>query len=255
MDFPQVVHPAVAAALNAAHVQHPASNVVAAKAVAAKVVAAKEVAAHTSCFTSSAVQEGSRVRIESLQSKPELNGRMGVCGAFNQENGRWTVRIDANERGPALQVLIRTANLKMIRSVLEDLDAFDANARRNVVKFERRCATAAVAPLYSFPLGCTLPLALQLANCCPFLLFLFPLRLMRSQSNTRAIVFSDSDTAVKLSSCALMPVAVAVPVGTRCRFKVQLIQAPPGLGATSFGLATSSVGLDGISTIGNQRNT
>jgi len=212
-------------------------------------------AAPTICFTSSAVQEGSRVRIESLQSKPELNGRMGVCGAFNQENGRWTVRIDANERGPALQVLIRTVNLKMIPSVLEDLDAFDANARRNVVKFDRRCATAAVAPLYSFPLGCTLPLALQLVNCCPFLLFLFPLRLMRSQSNTRAIVFSDSDTAVKLSSCALMPVAVAVPVGTRCRFKVQLIHAPPSLGATSFGLATSSVGLDGISTIGNQRNT
>ena len=92
-------------------------------------------AAPTICFTSSAVQEGSRVRIESLQSKPELNGRMGVCGAFNQENGRWAVRIDANERGPALQVLIRTANLKMIRSVLEDLDAFDANARRMAYRF------------------------------------------------------------------------------------------------------------------------
>ena len=143
----------------------------------------------------------------------------------------------------------------MIRSVLEDLDAFDANARRNVVKFERRCATAAVAPLYNFPLRCTLPLALQLANCCPFLIFLSPSRLMRSQSNTRAIVFSDSDTAVKLSSFALMPVAVAVPVGTRCRFKLQLIHAPPSLGGTSFGVATSSVGLEGISTIGNQRNT
>ena len=52
-----------------------------------------------------------------------------------------------------------------------------------------------------------------------------------------------------------MPVAVAVPVGTRCRFKVQLIHAPPSLGATSFGVATSSVGLEGISSIGNQRNT
>ena len=78
---------------------------------------------------------------------------------------------------------------------------------------------------------------------------------MRSQSNTRTIVFSDSDTAVKLSSFAFMPVAVAVPVGTRCRFKVQLMQAPPSLGATSFGVATSSVGLEGISSIGNQRNT
>ncbi len=79
---------------------------------------------------SSSVQEGCRVRIESLQSKPELNGRMGVCRAFNQENGRWAVQIYANERAPALQVLIRTTNLKMIRSVLEDLDAFDAHALR-----------------------------------------------------------------------------------------------------------------------------
>ncbi len=289
---------------------------------------------------SSAVQKGSRVRIESLQSKPELNGRMGVCGAFNQENERWMVQIDANERGPALQVLIRTANLKMIRSVLKDLDAFDENALRmahrfagqmlrlpslsvvnpiclhanavgvrgvcvpardagrmnlckcsvstslalkmcsklfnasnakimnfclsiiargyrgrNVLKFERRCATVAVAPLYHFPLRCTLPLALQLATCCPFLLSLSPSRLMRSQSNTRTIVFSDNDTTVKLLSFALMPVAVAVPVGTRCRFKVQLIQAPPSLGATSFGVATSNVGLERTSTIGNQRNT
>jgi hypothetical protein len=78
---------------------------------------------------------------------------------------------------------------------------------------------------------------------------------MRSQSNTRAIVFSDNDAVVKLSSFALMPVAVAVPVGTRCRFKVQLIQAPPSIGATSFGVATSSVGLESASTIGNQRNT
>ena len=126
---------------------------------------------------------------------------------------------------------------------------------RNVLKFERRCATAAVAPLYHAPLLRTLPLALQLAYCCPCLLSLSPSRLMRSQSNTRTIVFSDNDTAVKLPSFALMPVAVAVPVGTRCRFKVQLMQAPPSLGATSFGVATSSVGLERISTIGNQRNT
>ena len=78
---------------------------------------------------------------------------------------------------------------------------------------------------------------------------------MRSQSNTRTIMFSDNDAAVKLPSFALMPVAVAVPVGTRCRFKVLLIQAPPSIGATSFGVATSSVGLEGVSSIGNQRNT
>ncbi len=96
---------------------------------------------------------------------------------------------------------------------------------------------------------------LQLANCCPFLLSWSPSRLVCSQSNARAIAFSDNDTAVKLSSFALMPVAVALPVGTRCRFKVQLIQAPPSLGGISFGVATSSVGLERISTIGNQRNT
>ena len=68
MDFPQVVHPAVAAALNAAHVQHPAANavaakVVAAKAVAAKVVAAKEVAAHTS-HPLSAAQQQHKLKVE-----------------------------------------------------------------------------------------------------------------------------------------------------------------------------------------------
>ncbi len=64
---------------------------------------------------SETLQDGSRVRIEGLQAKPELNGRMGVVrGAFNQESGRWAVHIDANETAPAIQISIRPANLKVL---------------------------------------------------------------------------------------------------------------------------------------------
>ncbi len=63
------------------------------------------------------VQEGSRVRIQGLQAKPELNGRTGVvCGAFSQESGRWTVQITADGERPACHAACRAANLKVIES-------------------------------------------------------------------------------------------------------------------------------------------
>jgi hypothetical protein len=44
---------------------------------------------------SNALHDGSRVRIEGLRSKPELNGRCGsICGAYNVPSGRWVVRVD-----------------------------------------------------------------------------------------------------------------------------------------------------------------
>jgi hypothetical protein len=62
------------------------------------------------------LQQGSRVRIEGLQSKPEMNGREGIiCEAFNQQNGRWTVRIDANGINPSCKISIRPANLQVIQ--------------------------------------------------------------------------------------------------------------------------------------------
>jgi hypothetical protein len=62
-----------------------------------------------------AVQEGSRVRIEGLQAKPEMNGRTGVvCSVFDQQSGRWMVAIDANDAGPAFQISIRPANLILL---------------------------------------------------------------------------------------------------------------------------------------------
>jgi TPR repeat protein len=80
---------------------------------------------------------GTRVRIEGLQSRPDMNGRMGVIlgkqftcsgmpsdscfavtltdlhlGAFNEESGRWTIQIDAVENHAARsQIKVRTANI------------------------------------------------------------------------------------------------------------------------------------------------
>ena len=63
---------------------------------------------------SETLQDGSRVCIEGLQAKPELNGRKGVIrGAFRQDSGRWTVEIDADDKGPNVQVSMRPANLKV----------------------------------------------------------------------------------------------------------------------------------------------
>jgi hypothetical protein len=67
---------------------------------------------------SETVQDGSRVRIEGLQARPELNGRTGVVyGAFNQESGRWAIHVDANDASPATQISVRPANLKILPAV------------------------------------------------------------------------------------------------------------------------------------------
>jgi hypothetical protein len=50
-----------------------------------------------------ALHDGSRVRVEGLQVKPHMTGRTGVvCGAFDQETGRWTIDLAAdNQRAAA----------------------------------------------------------------------------------------------------------------------------------------------------------
>ncbi len=58
------------------------------------------------------VKKGSRVCIEGLQSKPELNGRTGtVLEARDQMNDRWTVQLDGMEI--SCQFSIRSVNLKV----------------------------------------------------------------------------------------------------------------------------------------------
>jgi hypothetical protein len=67
------------------------------------------------------VQEGSRVRIDGLQAKPQHNGRTGVvCGAFDAESGRWTVAVDASDAaGPAFQISIRSTNLVLLPDIVQ----------------------------------------------------------------------------------------------------------------------------------------
>jgi hypothetical protein len=66
--------------------------------------------------SAAAVREGSRVRIEGLQAKPEMNGRTGVVrGALNAQSGRWTVEFAADEVGRAYFGTFRPANLGWFR--------------------------------------------------------------------------------------------------------------------------------------------
>ena len=97
------------------------------------------------------VQEGSRVRIEGLQAAPEMNGRTGVvCGALDQESGRWTVQIDADGARAACRGAFRAANLRMIPSHNFGTEWVDEEGRvwpKNV-DFSRECAKGhALAPL------------------------------------------------------------------------------------------------------------
>ena len=61
------------------------------------------------------LRDGSRVRIEGLQAKPEMNGRTGVVrGAFDAQSERWTVEVTADELCPSSLFSFRPANLCVI---------------------------------------------------------------------------------------------------------------------------------------------
>jgi hypothetical protein len=61
------------------------------------------------------VEQGLRVRIEGLQTTPEMNGRTGmVCGAFDRESERWAVDVDAEGARPACRGTFRPRNLRVI---------------------------------------------------------------------------------------------------------------------------------------------
>jgi hypothetical protein len=57
------------------------------------------------------LRTGCGVRIRGLAAKPELNGRTGVCGAFNEDSGRWMVVMDEEGSNPPCQVAVRACNL------------------------------------------------------------------------------------------------------------------------------------------------
>jgi hypothetical protein len=97
------------------------------------------------------VQQGSRVRIEGLQAAPEMNGRSGmVCGAFNQESGRWAVEVDADGARPACRGSFCPGNLRVSTSHNFSTEWVDEEGRvwpKNV-DFSRECAKGhALAPL------------------------------------------------------------------------------------------------------------
>lgn len=58
--------------------------------------------------------EGSRVRLEGLQARPELNDQIGTLRAFEEPKGRWQVKLD--ERSEV--VLLKQENIKAL--VLEE---------------------------------------------------------------------------------------------------------------------------------------
>jgi hypothetical protein len=104
----------------------------------------------SSCFSehhgptpaAATVQEGSRVRITGLQAKPQHNGRTGVvCGAFDQESGRWSVEVDASDAGPAFQISIRPSNLTILpvidllhcQNLVKLLGSSDAEVQKEAV--------------------------------------------------------------------------------------------------------------------------
>jgi hypothetical protein len=49
-----------------------------------------------------ALRVGLTVTAHGLLSKPELNGRSGVCESFDSLSGSWTVRFDSDKTVPKL---------------------------------------------------------------------------------------------------------------------------------------------------------
>jgi len=97
------------------------------------------------------LQAGFLVRIQGLQSKPEMNGRTGVvCGEFDQHSGRWTVEVDAAGASPACRGAFRAANLCLIPSHNCSTEWLDegGHVRPKNVNFSRECAKGhALVPL------------------------------------------------------------------------------------------------------------
>ncbi len=99
------------------------------------------------------------MRVENLLAKPELNGRTGVvCGAFNQESGRWRVDGDADADGakPSFRGYFRPNNLLALSSHdvgSQWLDE-DGHAWPKNVDFSRQCSKGHILALLGDCGGC-----------------------------------------------------------------------------------------------------
>ena len=91
------------------------------------------------------------MRIEGLQAARDMNGRTGVvCGALDEESGRWTVQMDADGARAACRGTFRAANLRVIPSHDFGSEWVDEEGRvwRKDVDFSRECAKGhALAPV------------------------------------------------------------------------------------------------------------
>merc|ERR1719310_218496 len=45
---------------------------------------------------------GARVRLEGLQTRPDLNGQTGILINFDEEKGKWAVKLDRKSEGAKL---------------------------------------------------------------------------------------------------------------------------------------------------------
>jgi hypothetical protein len=63
---------------------------------------------------SALIAEGTRVKIQGLKAKPELNGRCGTVGPFHRESGRYKVTVDESESGEVLA--LKPAVLQVVSS-------------------------------------------------------------------------------------------------------------------------------------------
>jgi hypothetical protein len=108
-------------------------------------------AAQSSAAAAATVHNGSRVRIAGLQATPHMNGRTGVvCGALNEETGRWTVDVAADGAKPACRGSFLAANLRLIPSHNFSSEWVDECGRMwpKNVDFSQQCAKGhALAPL------------------------------------------------------------------------------------------------------------
>jgi hypothetical protein len=89
------------------------------------------------------IKEGTRVRIENLIAKPELNGRTGVvCGTFIQTSGRFRINVDADGAKPAFVGSFRPSNLRALPSHDSSTQWLDEDGRAwpKNVDFSRECS-------------------------------------------------------------------------------------------------------------------
>ena len=81
-----------------------------------------------------------RVQVVGLKGRPELNGKEGTIGEFNEAKGRFPVHLDDGEA-----VLVKQANLMAINAAISEEDALSFGAAFEQFTLEEKALTAAAA--------------------------------------------------------------------------------------------------------------